>query len=93
MQNAAENQSGDKAASAVPVLGTTDGDLPLPIVTAQNQGDNVLVQWSFQRSAEPMYRLQVNVVNVVGTKFDKSAINSDIRSVRTESGHLRVIKV
>ena len=40
--------------------------------------DAVAVNWHFERSGEPMYRLLVSVVNVVGTKFKKE-VNSNIR--------------
>ena len=53
--------------------------MPAPIPTAQNMGpDAVAVKWTFERTGEPMYRLLVNVVNVVGTKFKKE-VNSNIR--------------
>ena len=40
--------------------------------------DAVAVKWHFERSGEPMYRLLVCVVNVVGIKFKKE-VNSNIR--------------
>ena len=40
--------------------------------------DEVLVRWNFKRSAEPLYRLLVNIVNVVGPRF-KPKVTSDIR--------------
>ena len=40
--------------------------------------DAVAVKWHFERSGEPMYRLLVSVVNVVGIKFKKE-VNSNIR--------------
>ena len=53
--------------------------LPAPLVMAENQGDDaVLVTWQFQRSPGTLYKLLVNVVNIVGTKFMKT-VNSDIR--------------
>lgn len=59
-----------------------DDFLPVPIVSAQNTGtDTAQVIWHFQRSAEPLYRLLVNVVNIIGVKFQKD-VNSDIRSVQ-----------
>ena len=35
------------------------------------------VTWYFKRSSEPLYRLMVNVVNIVGPKF-AAHINSNI---------------
>ena len=40
--------------------------------------DAVRVTWCFKRSAEPLYKLMVNVLNIVGPKF-ASHINSNIR--------------
>ncbi len=62
--------------------------LPAPVVSAENVGpDAVAVAWGFPRSGEPMYRLLVCVVNVVGTKF-KTGVNSNIRCARARaSGH------
>ncbi len=52
--------------------------MPPAIVSAENQGsDEVLVRWNFNKDAGPMYRIVVNVVNVVGAKFTK-AVNSNI---------------
>lgn len=49
------------------------------MVTAENQGDDaVLITWTFQRTLGPLYKLLVNVVNIVGSKFQKT-VNSDIR--------------
>ena len=54
-------------------------DLPPPQVTAEMIGDHdIMVRWSFKRSAEPLYRLLVNIVNVVGPRF-QTKVNSDIR--------------
>ena len=58
---------------------TQESKLPVPMVTAEDSGVNAaVVRWNFQRSAEPLYRLIVNSVNVVGSKFKKN-VASDLR--------------
>ena len=53
--------------------------LPVPMVTAEDSGMNAaVIRWHFQQSAEPLYRLIVNAVNVIGTKFKKE-VASDLR--------------
>jgi len=58
-----------------------DEHVPAPIVQADNRGlDSVAISWQYQRAVNPQYRLLVNVINVIGSKFGKD-VNSNIRSV------------
>ncbi|XP_076447663.1 uncharacterized protein LOC143284653 isoform X3 [Babylonia areolata] len=60
------------------VSGDGDGLLPAPSIMATTKGKHsVRVAWELPRQPDPQYRLQLFVVNVVGTKFS-SEINSDI---------------
>ena len=61
------------------LVSSQESKLPVPMVTAEDSGVNAaVVRWNFQRSAEPLYRLIVNSVNVVGSKFKKN-VASDLR--------------
>ncbi|ELT90741.1 hypothetical protein CAPTEDRAFT_219540 [Capitella teleta] len=66
------------AAEATPVVSQNDSSqLPAPMVSAVSQDDAVLITWHFKRSPGELYNLLVNVVNIVGPKFQKT-VNSDI---------------
>ncbi|GFN84346.1 fibronectin, partial [Plakobranchus ocellatus] len=60
------------------VPGDDDGLLPSPSIMVESLDRfSALVGWQLSRDLDPNYKLQLFVVNVVGTKFS-SKINSDI---------------
>ncbi|GFR62047.1 fibronectin, partial [Elysia marginata] len=60
------------------VPGDNDGLLPSPSIMVESVDRfSALVGWQLSRDLDPQYKLQLFVVNVVGTKFS-SKVNSDI---------------
>ena len=61
------------------VPGDDEGLLPSPSIMVESMDRfSAMVGWQLSRDLDPQYKLQLFVVNVVGTKFS-SKINSDIR--------------